>query len=122
MRQNRPYGSEGGEQRYWSPTPIGRMRAWRAAFCLDPGLRRDDKVLHSRHLKAPGFFASLRVSARAFCPVLALTLASVIHRRKARVATPAMASITPGHAGSALSASQRMPLIAPIEPTIVRSR
>jgi len=23
MRENRPYGSEGGEQRYCSPTPIG---------------------------------------------------------------------------------------------------
>jgi len=26
MRENRPYGSEGGEQRYCSPTPIGKKR------------------------------------------------------------------------------------------------
>src|SRR5690606_42068418 len=96
------------------------LRVCLAYLLLTPSLRRGVKRLKSRHFKAPDFFASHRVSARAFCPVLALTLASVIHRRKASVATPAMASITPGHAGSALSASQRMPLIAPIEPTIVR--
>ena len=27
MRENRPYGSEGGEQRYCSPTPIDCNRA-----------------------------------------------------------------------------------------------
>ena len=26
MRENRPYGSEGGEQRYCSPTPIDKER------------------------------------------------------------------------------------------------
>src|SRR5690606_39464314 len=32
MRENRPYGSEGGEQRYCSPTPIDKKRrAMRAA-------------------------------------------------------------------------------------------
>jgi hypothetical protein len=38
MRENRPSGSEGGEQRYCSPTPIG-IRARLARLCLDPGLR-----------------------------------------------------------------------------------
>src|SRR5690606_3248387 len=36
MRENRPYGSEGGEQRYCSPTPIGKKRR---AVRGKPGLR-----------------------------------------------------------------------------------
>jgi len=51
MRENRPYGSEGGEQRYCSPTPID-ICARGAPLCLDPGLRRDDKVLKSRHIQS----------------------------------------------------------------------
>src|SRR5690606_30358990 len=38
MRENRPYGSEGGEQRYCSPTPIGFARSGAPLLCLDPGL------------------------------------------------------------------------------------
>src|SRR5690606_39689266 len=37
MRENRPYGSEGGEQRYCSPTPIGKRRG--APCAQMPGLR-----------------------------------------------------------------------------------
>src|SRR5690554_4226879 len=37
------------------------LRAWRAVFCLDPGLRRDDNVLKSRHLRSARF---LRESSR----------------------------------------------------------
>src|SRR5690606_14308451 len=78
MRENRPYGSEGGEQRYCSPTPIGRMRAWRAAFCLDPGLRRDDKVLKSRHIQSAGEGAPMRIAAYASAvPVIGIASFSI---------------------------------------------
>jgi len=43
MRENRPYGSEGGEQRYCSPTPIGKDAARHARIRLDSGLRRSDE-------------------------------------------------------------------------------
>jgi len=42
MRENRPYGSEGGEQRYCSPTPIEKA-ARHARSGLDSGLRRSDE-------------------------------------------------------------------------------
>src|SRR5690606_14412640 len=38
------------------------LRAWRAAFCLDPDLRRDDNVLKSRHLRSARFFRESRVN------------------------------------------------------------
>src|SRR5690606_19246640 len=55
MRENRPYGSEGGEQRYCSPTPIG-LRAHGAPLLLDPGLRRDDDVVESRQIQSARLF------------------------------------------------------------------
>src|SRR5690606_17028591 len=36
----------------WRRPESRRLRAWRAAFCLDPGLRRDDNVLKSRHVQS----------------------------------------------------------------------
>src|SRR5690606_19084743 len=46
------------------------LRAWRAAFCLDPDLRRDDNVLKSRHLRSARFFRESRVNrcVRDFSP------------------------------------------------------
>src|SRR5690606_28174959 len=36
------------------------LRAWRAAFCLDPGLRRDDDVVASRHIQGRIAIAMMR--------------------------------------------------------------
>src|SRR5690606_2359675 len=55
MRENRPYGSEGGEQRYCSPPPIGLCAHGAPPLYLDPGLRRDDNVVKSRHIHSAGF-------------------------------------------------------------------
>ena len=43
MRENRPYGSEGGEPRYCSPTPIGKKRRATARRGVDSGLCRSDE-------------------------------------------------------------------------------
>ena len=43
MRENRPYGSEGGEQRYCSPTPIGEDVVRHARYAWGSGLRRSDE-------------------------------------------------------------------------------
>src|SRR5690606_23701616 len=63
MRENRPYGSEGGEQRYCSPTPIGLCAHSAPPLCLDPGLRRDDNVVESPKFKA---FARLQPKRRIY--------------------------------------------------------
>src|SRR5690606_25121433 len=62
MRENRPYGSEGGEQRYCSPTPIGICAHGAPRFCLDPGLRRDDNVVECRQTQSARLFAILRAN------------------------------------------------------------
>jgi len=66
MRENRPYGSEGGEQRYCSPTPIGIRTPSAPLFGLDPGLRRDDNVFESRQTQSARFFRDS--SRRTLCP------------------------------------------------------
>src|SRR5690606_26926794 len=77
MRENRPYGSEGGEQRYCSPTPID-ICARGAPLCLDPGLRRDDKVLKSRHIQSAGEGAPMRIAAYASAvPVIGIASFSI---------------------------------------------
>src|SRR5690606_19120914 len=63
MRENRPYGSEGGEQRYCSPTPIDTRaarharEAWPPAsagatsFVVVPALGRDPDTRAARHAR-----------------------------------------------------------------------
>src|SRR5690606_27576836 len=44
MRENRPYGSEGGEQRYCSPTPIDKKRRAMCAAAWTPASAGATKV------------------------------------------------------------------------------
>ena len=59
MRENRPYGSEGGEQRYCSPTPIGLCAHGAPPFVWIPTYAGTTTCLSLATFEAPGFFASL---------------------------------------------------------------
>ena len=61
MRENRPYGSEGGEQRYCSPTPIGLCAHGAPLFAWIPAYAGTTTYSSPATFKAPGFFASLSV-------------------------------------------------------------
>src|SRR5690606_4884859 len=60
MRENRPYGSEGGEQRYCSPTPIGLCAHGAPIFAWIPASAGTTRYLILATSKRP---ASSRVSA-----------------------------------------------------------
>jgi len=55
MRENRPYGSEGGEQRYCSPTPIGLGALGAPLFAWIPAYAGTTRYLSLATFKAPGF-------------------------------------------------------------------
>src|SRR5690606_30607476 len=60
MRENRPYGSEGGEQRYCSPTPIGLGAHGALRLAWIPAYAGTTKLL----LKYARLFALLRAKRR----------------------------------------------------------
>src|SRR5690606_34335053 len=68
MRENRPYGSEGGEQRYCSPTPIGICAPGAPLLAWIPASAGTTMSLSLGKLQAPGFFAILRVSRMPYRP------------------------------------------------------
>ena len=68
MRENRPYGSEGGEQRYCSPTPIGICAHGAPLLAWIPASAGTTMSLSLGKLQAPGFFAILRVSRMPYRP------------------------------------------------------
>ena len=55
MRENRPYGSEGGEQRYCSPTPIGLCAHGAPLFAWIPASAGTTMSLSLGKLQAHSF-------------------------------------------------------------------
>src|SRR5690606_15625818 len=64
MRENRPYGSEGGEQRYCSPTPIGFCAHGAPLLAWIPAYAGTTTCLSLATFKAP-------VSSRVFASIVA---------------------------------------------------
>src|SRR5690606_22107005 len=78
MRENRPYGSEGGEQRYCSPTPIDFARVARPSFAWIPAYARTTDVRRARLLRRSGIgrspdFARVARLSLAWIPAYAGT-------------------------------------------------
>src|SRR5690606_37977210 len=108
MRENRPYGSEGGEQRYCSPTPIDTRaarharEAWPPAsagatsFVVVPALGRDPDTRAARHARKAWPPASAGATSFVVVPALGRDPDTRAARHARKAWPPASAGATTG--------------------------